>query len=178
MRSRCATCTRCGALPRAPGHILHILDPHGKIKEATEQLAARRALADEQFNERLREARWFSAEEFAAGLLNAAPTRWHSALDDKSTSKPGHPLWVWHRLSGGDDFSQAREKLVAEVEARAKQTDERWAASDLFADFSDESFRSWFCTGHAFAEGPTAERQWDWSSSAPAPCRRASHIAG
>ena len=81
---------------------------------------------------------------------------------------PSHPTWVWHRLSGGDDFSQAREKLVAEIQVNAKQSDERRAASELFADFSDEGFGNWLRTGHAFSEKPTAHGQWDWRNTHPA----------
>ncbi|MEX2118686.1 MAG: PSD1 and planctomycete cytochrome C domain-containing protein [Pirellulales bacterium] len=90
----------------------------------------------------------------------AAPNSGRAILDE-AASRPAHLLHPWAVLSRLADaspqqFSQAREDLVARLRGLRAAGDQLPAGAIVFADFDQASYEDWVVTGQAFAARRTA----------------------
>ena len=129
-----------------------MLDPHGKIRKAREEL--------EKLNARLG-----SAWKAAVPTIELDEKRLREVLDSevatdddsarKGLDKPIHPLYAMLKLHQEEDFPTQAEQLRIELDSLAEKAQESLADSELFIDFSKGDLSGWYITGEAFSDTPT-----------------------
>lgn len=155
-----------------------LLDPHGRVRELTEQLEQHRIQAQEILHATVANAT-LPSEPALATILKAA-TRgdlsvsavdserseqstsrpWSEALHDTAIDSPSHPMFAWQRLSTESDlsFSERKQELLRQLTQQRDAARTARAAMRLFADFGGDDYAPWFVTGEAFGNGASTLR--------------------
>lgn len=156
---------------------LAMLDPHGKIKTATDQIRKLRQEAGEKIDQSSR-ADLGGADNVRKMLLatnslqQKHPLDSNPELDDSqkgwwnefksAVTDDSHPLWLWQQVTkNGKAFDAQVLKRLADLLNKEKELRTTDRLPRLFTDFDEPNFGDWFVTGHAFGTQPTRKEQWD-----------------
>lgn len=95
------------------------------------------------------------------GLDASLLERWTTALSEPGSDKPGHPLYLWNRLSRDSRSMNTRQflEVVRSLSGPANQGAED-PSNRTYATFDDGTFENWYSSGDAFGTAPTAAGDW------------------
>jgi len=163
-----------------------LLDPHGRITAATQQLTSRKSEADARFADarasvpltgelfrryllaarRLMLAQAASPHDQQLASTLAAQCQldveqlqaWVAALSQEGLAQPSHPLHIWWQLTAPPAPPTCAE-LQQRVQEAAEQAEALQQQYPRFTAF--DGLDDWFVTGPAFGSVPTGLPEWD-----------------